>query len=424
MADNDFPTLVSATTAANAATNPIFTQLTDGTDTVNVTGAGELEVTLTTALPAGSNNIGDVDVLSVIPGVGATNLGKAEDAAHTSGDTGVAMLVLRQDSQSNLVADGDYTLPTVNSTGELRVTGGGSNASVVVDDTAFTPATSSITTVGYFADETTPDSVDEGDTGAARMTLDRKQLIVLVDATTDTQRLAIDSSGNAQTEVNNGAAGAAVNIQDGGNSITIDNTTLAVVGGGVEATALRVTIASDSTGLLSIDDNGGSLTVDQPTHDNFNANVNLQVGDTDVSTTVPVPISATTAQNTETNPIFVQSVTTGVSASEVHDYDTATVAGGGTSNHDYTVVNATFLLKQIHFASSGALKVEVQTGPVASLVSIAVGFLPKQGGKNEISFEGVPNEVPVASTGTVRVIRTNREGSSNDVYSTIVGNDV
>ena len=33
-------------------------------------------------------------------------------------------------------------------------------------------------------------------------------------------------------------------------------------GGGVEATALRVTIASDSTGVLSVDDNGGALTVD------------------------------------------------------------------------------------------------------------------------------------------------------------------
>lgn len=35
-----------------------------------------------------------------------------------------------------------------------------------------------------------------------------------------------------------------------------------VTGGGTEATALRVTVASDSTGLLSVDDNGGSLTVD------------------------------------------------------------------------------------------------------------------------------------------------------------------
>lgn len=42
----------------------------------------------------------------------------------------------------------------------------------------------------------------------------------------------------------------------------VTNTVLSVVGGGTEATAQRVTIASDSTGLLSVDDNGGSLTVD------------------------------------------------------------------------------------------------------------------------------------------------------------------
>ena len=39
---------------------------------------------------------------------------------------------------------------------------------------------------------------------------------------------------------------------------------LSTAGGGTEATALRVTVASDSTGLLSVDDNGASLTVDSP----------------------------------------------------------------------------------------------------------------------------------------------------------------
>ena len=84
--------------------------------------------------------------------------------------------------------------------------------------------------------------------------------------------------------VNNAAGAAAVNIQDGGNSITVDGTVtanlaagtnnigdvdvlsvpapLSTSGGGTEATALRVTLASDSTGVLSVDDNGGSLTVD------------------------------------------------------------------------------------------------------------------------------------------------------------------
>lgn len=37
---------------------------------------------------------------------------------------------------------------------------------------------------------------------------------------------------------------------------------LSTTGGGTEATALRVTVANDSTGVLSVDDNAGSLTVD------------------------------------------------------------------------------------------------------------------------------------------------------------------
>lgn len=53
-----------------------------------------------------------------------------------------------------------------------------------------------------------------------------------------------------------------ISVDDNGGSLTVDNSTLSVVGGGVEATAMRVTIASDSTGVLSVDDNGSSLTVD------------------------------------------------------------------------------------------------------------------------------------------------------------------
>lgn len=55
-----------------------------------------------------------------------------------------------------------------------------------------------------------------------------------------------------------------VSVDDNGGSLTVDNAALAVVGGGTEATALRVTVASDSTGVLSVDDNGSSLTVDNP----------------------------------------------------------------------------------------------------------------------------------------------------------------
>jgi hypothetical protein len=47
---------------------------------------------------------------------------------------------------------------------------------VFTDDAAFTPATSKVSAVGFMADSTSTDSVDEGDIGAARMTLDRRQI--------------------------------------------------------------------------------------------------------------------------------------------------------------------------------------------------------------------------------------------------------
>jgi hypothetical protein len=47
----------------------------------------------------------------------------------------------------------------------------------LADDAAFTPATSNVNVAGFFADESSTDSVDEGDAGAARMTLDRKVIV-------------------------------------------------------------------------------------------------------------------------------------------------------------------------------------------------------------------------------------------------------
>lgn len=45
-------------------------------------------------------------------------------------------------------------------------------------------------------------------------------------------------------------------------TIDADTSNLSVVGGGTEASAIRVTIANNSTGVLSVDDNGSTLSVD------------------------------------------------------------------------------------------------------------------------------------------------------------------
>lgn len=69
-------------------------------------------------------DIGDVDVTTVVAGTGATNLGKAEDAAHSSGDTGVAILGVRRDAKAvGSGTDGDYSTLNVTANGDLRVDG-------------------------------------------------------------------------------------------------------------------------------------------------------------------------------------------------------------------------------------------------------------------------------------------------------------
>ena len=78
-------------------------------------------------------------------------------------------------------------------------------------------------------------------------------------------------------------------------SVAVTNAALSVVGGGVELTAQRVTIASDSTGLLSVDDNGSSLTVDAPVA--TPVFVRLSDGAAAIAT-LPVSLTSTTITGT------------------------------------------------------------------------------------------------------------------------------
>lgn len=121
---------------SHSAAVPDSVRVGDGTDLLAISAAGEASVAVTSALPAGTNNIGDVDVLSVIPGTGATNLGKAEDSVHASGDVGVMALAVRQDASAALAADGDYTPLQTNANGELKVAATFSEQAVFAEDSA------------------------------------------------------------------------------------------------------------------------------------------------------------------------------------------------------------------------------------------------------------------------------------------------
>lgn len=71
--------------------------------------------------------------------------------------------------------DGQGVVNTYDANGNLKVSISGGSAGIT-DDSAFSVASSTVTPAGYLADETATDSVDEGDIGAPRMTLDRKQI--------------------------------------------------------------------------------------------------------------------------------------------------------------------------------------------------------------------------------------------------------
>ena len=104
---------------------------------VPVDSSGNLQMVVGSALPTGGNaigklaansgvDIGDVDVLTcgtITPGTAATSLGKAIGSAGGATDTGVAALVIRDDTLSTLAdAEGDYVALRVNSTGALHTT--------------------------------------------------------------------------------------------------------------------------------------------------------------------------------------------------------------------------------------------------------------------------------------------------------------
>lgn len=121
-----------------------------------------------------------VSVGAQVPGTGATNLGKAEDAVHASGDTGVMMLAVRNDAGTTLAGtNGDYAPLGVDANGHLRVT-----------ITGQVPGTSA-TQLGKAEDAVAA----SGDTGVAVLAVRRDTLSSDVSAAGDYATLKVDAVG-------------------------------------------------------------------------------------------------------------------------------------------------------------------------------------------------------------------------------------
>lgn len=178
-----------------------------------------------------------------------------------------------------------------------------------------------------------------------------------------------------------------VGINDSGNSITVDNPQLSVVGSGTEATAMRVTIATDSTGVLSVDDNGSSLTVDGTVTANLAAGTN-NIGDVDVLT-LPVAYNAGTTSATTVRTVEATAATSTLS----------NVAGSATS---VTLIAANTARKKVVMYNDSTADCYVKYGSAATSSSFT--WLMAAGSHiEETDYNGIITGIWGSATGNMRV---------------------
>lgn len=211
--------------------------------------------------------------------------------------------------------------------------------------------------------------------------------------------------------INNGSGASAVNIQDGGNSITVDGTVSAsnfpstvdtnygTVGASTIRTASQI---GNATGAANF---GNGATGAQT----LRVAANLALGGSDVSVTNPIPVTMSDSPG-----------------DHINDYKTASaLAVSASDNHDYTVTSGkTFYLDQVEASASGKAKMEVriETGVATGVFNtVFVQFNSTANPNMSIKLDA---NIAVAAGVRVRVIMTNRDGANQDVYSTISGFEI
>ena len=122
-------------------------------------------------------------------------------------------------------------------------------------------------------------------------------------------------------------------------------------------------------------------------------------------------------------PVSISSVQPG---DEINNFNTsAALAAGASSNHDYTVTALkTFLLSQIEASASGKLKIEVQVETAAASGTFVTKFVQfNSTAEPNLKLE-LTQKITAAAGVKIRVIRTNKDNQSQDVYSTICGSEI
>lgn len=163
---------------------------------------------------------------------------------------------------------------------------------------------------------------------------------------------------------------------------------------------LRVDVQAFNAGTITVTDDGNfNATVEQATHDNLNANANLQVSDTDVSATNPVP----TTEVGQTGTPAVDYQATAALAAQSSETLSFTISTGTTGE-----IERVFISSEVPFTG------EIQRFDGTSATT--VGFVNGEAGDSEVFIPEVVDAAfyEQANTGSgeeFRVIATNNNTS-------------
>jgi hypothetical protein len=427
--DNGASITVDGTVTANAGSGPFPVSDNAGSLTVDAPtgtpvnvqiGDGSLQATVRNTGSSDSLNVAIVDASgNQITGFGG-GTEYDEDTAHSSGDKLTLAGVVQQTADSALSSDGDRSLLQVDSSGFLKVNvkAGSAGATEYTEDAASAANPQGGQVMARRRDALSGETTTDGDVVALNST-DKGELYVKhVDA--------IPVTDNAGSLTVDGTVTA--NLAAGSNNIgDVDVLTvpapLSTTGGGTEAAALRVTLANDSTGVVSVDDNGSSLTVDgtvavtgvstlaeQQTQTTHLATI---AGDTtDIETAVELIDDTVATLGTTT---YTETTTKGL------------VMGAVRRDADTTLVNTTNEVAPLQVDANGRLKVEAFSGEALPITdnsgsltvdgTVDIGSLPNEGQQtmaNSISVAVASNQsaIPVSQSGTWDEVGIHDSGNS------------
>lgn len=266
-------------------------------------GTGSLPVTL-----IAKNGLIYTAINNILPGTAAANLGKAEDSAHTSGDTGVFGLGVANTNATTLAAEGDYV-------------GGahGTNGAYLVD----LKRSLQVSDAGSLL-KAEDAAAGSGDTGVMNLGVRNDSNIVLTTTDLDYSPLSVSARGQLWTLLGDGGTSTMFKVEDGASS---DGQPVVAAGFVREDALTTNTSNSGDYTWGKTDGNGRVITTGAPPGETWQSCSSSNTGTSDVA------IKAAVASNR----IYVTSIscfnTANVASSfQIRDGTTAIWVGGISSS--------------------------------------------------------------------------------------------